>query len=112
VANNGQTIYGQSLVAAAAVTDTALQTRVITPDSLFDMVVFHGTPASAITAVNQRGENYGLEVVTFEGYYAIDETTTIALRVVDLSPMFAVADKWGTAFVKFISTYCQSDIAG
>ena len=73
------------------------------------MVVFHGPPASAITAVNQRGENYGLEVVTFEGYYAIDETTTVALVVIDLSPMFTVGDKWGTAFTKFMSDYCQTD---
>lgn len=111
-ANNAQVILGMACADATGTTDADCEVILATPDQIFEASVYHATAASAITAVAQVGENYGIEVVSNKVYVAIDETSTIAVRVIGLSPKDKVGDQYGKLLFKVISTYCQTDIAG
>jgi predicted RecA/RadA family phage recombinase len=110
--NNPQTIMGMACADASGTTDEDAEVIVATPDQIFEASVYHLTAASAITAVSQVGENYGIEVVSNKVYVAIDETSTIACRVIGLSKKDVVGDQYGRLLFKIISTYSQYDIAG
>lgn len=118
-------IAGQALEAATGVTDTAVKFRVIRPDSVFMMNVYHGTAASAVTAITQLGTAYGIIKPSATGKWHVDiENTTIedgttALGKVmvvgfpDTNPADCVAntigDIYGLVYVKFLTFTIASD---
>lgn len=60
-------IAGFAQVAATGVTGAQTYLRVVRPDDLYVMNVFHGTPASAVTAQTQLGGVFALRVDTISG---------------------------------------------
>jgi hypothetical protein len=119
-------IAGQALVAATGVTDTAVNFRVIRPDDVYAMNVYHATAASAITAITNLGTSYGIIKPTASGSkWVVDiENTTIEdgttalgkVQVVgfpDFNPADGVAntigDTYGLVYVKFLPFTIETD---
>lgn len=114
MADDGQVCFGQAKEAASqsATTVPNIEVMVVTPMTLFHGSVYHATPASAITAITDVGENFALEVVTNAFYIDISNTTNTFWRVLQIDINVPVADVNGYEIAKVQSDYCQMDTAG
>lgn len=99
-------ILGIALADAASGDDVLV--ILATPATIFVGNVYHGTEASAITAVTQRGTAYSIYVASYMAHVAIDDTSNHIVKVLSLYPEDTVADIYGRVLFKFTS-YGQVD---
>lgn len=80
-------------------------------NTIFEANVYHGTPASAVTAITTPcdGANsvFGLQVDSNKCYVDIEDTTHDAFLVIGLSPKDAVGDRYGRVLFKVIPSASQ-----
>jgi hypothetical protein len=113
-----------ALTAASGVTDTNPLIRVIRPDDIFAMNVYHATAASAVTNQNQLTDRFGV-FTSAAGLWHVDiENTTVEdatnstarVRIVGFpatNPATGAAntigDIYGVVYVKFLPFSIASD---
>lgn len=106
-ANNATTILGFAVADATGITDADCEVFIATGDLVLEMNVYHGTAASAVTAITQPGTLYAIEVVDNKVYCAIDEEGADAVVVIGLSPRDNVGDQYGRVLVQVVGAARQ-----
>jgi hypothetical protein len=118
-------ILGQAARAASGTTGAPTYVQVIRPCDVFIMNVFHGTPASSVTALTQLGVVYGIFkhtttsnrfTVDIQNTTVEDGTTALAkVRVVGFptgtynGAVQAIGDTNGLVLVQFITFSIETD---
>ena len=92
---------------ASGITDTAMAVAIAEEGVTFELNVYHGTPASAITAITQVGSSFGLMISSNKHYVDITETTHRIFKVRKLSPKDAVGDRYGRVEVEVLGRLTQ-----
>jgi len=109
-------IAAQAMADATGTTNADIFVAPISPLDIFVMNVYHGTAASAITALSQLGTAYGIKLVS--GKWHVDiETTTVEdathsdarVNVIGFWPEDAIGDIYGRVLVEFIQMSTASD---
>jgi len=106
-ADDAAAILGMALKDASTVTDTDVPVALADANTLYEMCVYHGTPASAITAITQVGVNYALQVDDNKCYVDIEDTGNDAFVVEGFSPVDAIGDQYGRVFVRVLAAASQ-----
>jgi hypothetical protein len=106
-ASDATAIYGLALKDASGVTDALIPVAVADNLNEFEMSVFHGTPASAVTAITQVGSKFALEVVSNEHSVDISNTTDLAFQVQAISAKDEIGETYGRVIVKVLSDISQ-----
>lgn len=91
-------ILGRAASDASGTTDAAIDVHVFLPGHTERLPVYHGTAASAVTAITDVGTAYGLRNDATQGWcIALDETgaTTTKVRIVGIAPDFPVGEQYG-----------------
>ena len=98
----GGTVLGIALADATGVTDTAVPVAIANSRLLIPLLVLHGTPASAVTAVTQVGTAYDIAHYTINGVttwgYTIDDTSASNIVIHNLDPNYPVGEQYGVAY--------------
>ncbi len=115
-------IAGQATKAATGTTGAQAHFRVIRPDEIYYMNVYHSTIGSAISAQTQLGNVFGVILISSKWLVDIENTTsedgTTALAKVQVvnfptySPdgvRTAIGDTYGFVCVKFLTFTIASD---
>lgn len=116
-------IAGQALKAATGTTGASVFFRVIRPDDVFVMNVYHSSAGSAVTNQNQIGDIFGIIKVSSKWHVDIENTTTedgstalAKVQVVgfpDRNPATGddnvIGDTYGCVEVKFLPFTIASD---
>jgi hypothetical protein len=100
-------IAGFACQDASGITDTEIAVAIAQPGTLFEMNIYHSTPASAITAVTDVGTRYGLYVSGNKSYVDKEDLVNLRFVVVALSPKDTVGDTYGRVLAEVGKTYCQ-----
>lgn len=100
-------IAGMALADASGTTDTALPVAIAEEGVLFELCVYHSTPASAITAITQVGVSYGLTVSSNKHYVNIGDATYRRVKVKKISNKDDVGDRYGRLLVEVLGDVCQ-----
>ena len=106
-ASDAALIAGFACQDASGVVDTEIAIAITAPGILFEMNIYHSTPASAITAITDVGTKYGLYVAGNKSYVDKEDTINMRFVVVALSPRDNVGDQYGRVLVEVGKTYCQ-----
>jgi hypothetical protein len=102
-------IAGSATKAATGTTGAQAFYRAIRPDDIWLMNVFHGTPASSVTALTQNGGIYGI-FFTSDTWVVDIENTTVEDASVALARVQVVGFPTGGWFPNSSGTYVQSAI--
>lgn len=95
-------ILGMALEPATGVTDTMVSVLVFLGSVSMDLPVYHGTPASAVTAVANNGTAYALYHSSTGGFMVdLSNTTKPNVRQVTISPRYPVGEQYGIVTVTF-----------
>jgi len=94
-ADNATTILGMATHNASGTTDTDCEIAIANYDTVFEANVYHGTPGSAITTIEQPGVNYALQSDSNKSYVDVEDTDNDAFVVRNLSPRDSVGDQYG-----------------
>lgn len=110
---NGQ-LAGQA-TAAYVGSGNNVHMRRLTRDCIFEMNVYHGTAASAITALTQVGQIYAVKKVS--GIWVVDiestaESATVKIgrvKVIGISKSDTLGDTYGRVLVNFVEQSEETD---
>ena len=99
-------ILGQAARAATGVTGAPAYVMVWRPEDRFEMQVFHSTPASAVTALTQRGQIYSIKKDENgnDTYHVDIETTTLEDQNVAIARVQVVGFPEGEIINGVVST--------
>lgn len=101
---SGVKILGRASEDASGVTDDPVLVEVWMPGHTERMPVYHGTPASAVTAITDIGTAYGLRNDATQGWcIALDETSATKGRVIGIAGDFPVGEQYGLEDFTFLS---------
>lgn len=102
-------ILGMAMEDATGTTNTDLAVAIANKDTVFEGNVYHGTPASAITAITDVGTDYGVVNADNKWYVDVSDTSNVRILVRDLSKKDAVGDTYGRVLFQVMQDYCQLD---
>jgi predicted RecA/RadA family phage recombinase len=102
-------ILGMAMEDATGTTDTSIAVAIANKDTVFEGNVYHGTPASAITAVTDIGTDYGVVNANNKWYVDVSDTSNVRILVRDLSKKDVVGDTYGRVLFQVMQDYCQLD---
>lgn len=109
-ADDATAIWGMAIADASGTTGALCP--VIRADAVaeFVMNVYHQTPASAVTAVTDRGAKKGLQVDSNKCYFDLEEASALAFQVQDiyLEPNEAIGDIYGKVKVRVLTDVAQA----
>lgn len=106
-ADDATTILGMAMQDATGVTDSDILVALAVPENTFEANVYHGTPASAVTAITQVGVNYALQVDSNKCYVDIEDTSHDAFVVRAISRKDAVGDQYGRVIFQVLAAASQ-----
>ena len=106
-ASDATLIAGFACQDASGVTDTEIAVAIAEPGTVFEMNIYHSTPASAITAITDVAVKYGLYVAGSKSHCDKGDGTNTRFLVVGLSPKDNVGDTYGRVLVEVLRPYCQ-----
>lgn len=105
--DDASSILGLAVSDATGVTDSECAVYIANTDTIFEGNVYHSTPASAVTAITQVGEQYALKVLSNKCYVDIEDTSHDAFQIVSLSERDAVGDQYGRVQFQVIDSVAQ-----
>lgn len=109
-------ILGMALADASGTTDTMLPVLIADDNVEFSVPVYHGTPASAITAVTDVGLDggYGLKKATVSSRPAwaldLENTTNDVLFVQSIDKEFPAGTQYGRYWVKVAPLFRELNV--
>ena len=106
-ASDATLIAGFACQDASGVTDTEIAVAIAEPGTVFEMNIYHSTPASAITAITDVSTKWGLYVAGNKSHCDKGDGTNTRFLVVGLSPKDNVGDTYGRVLVEVLRPYCQ-----
>ena len=106
-ADNTASVLGMAVHDASGEENKKIAVFVANKDTVFEMNVYHATPASAITAITQLGGKYGLEVDDNKCYLNLASTSDVAFQVRDFSPKDSVGDTYGRVHIQVLTDISQ-----
>ncbi len=97
-------ILGRALSDASGVTDNPIIVDVWLPGHSERLPVYHGTAASAVTAIADNGVAYGIRNDATQGIcVALDELTATKCRQITVSGDYPVGTQYGLVDVQYLN---------
>lgn len=109
-ADDAVAILGMAAHDASGTTDANVIVYLAHPDNVFEANVYHGTPASAVTAITQVGVNYALQVDSNKHYVDIEDTGHDAFVVTGISERDTLGDQYGRVYFRVLDAASQLSV--
>jgi len=102
--SSGDEVAGVALRDASGTTDADVPYVPLDTNVGLVLPVTHATPASAVTAVTQRGSTFCLErTAAGDWSVPIDDTSNPVCEIRDIDPTYAVGEQYGLVHIKIIA---------
>lgn len=102
--SSGDLVVGLARQPASGTTDANVDILVADGLTRYSIPVYHATPASAVTAVSQKGTTVQLYYSTAAGFFAsIADTSSGIFLIEDIDPRLPVGTSYGYVIGRFIS---------